>query len=255
MVESLVASLAAISPAELALIAAVALFASMVGGVTGYGTGALMPLVLVPVLGPEPVVPIIAISALFNNTWRALAFKQLVDWRRAALVAALATPTCIVSAYGYTLLTGRGAAIVIGSMLMLTVPLRYLFKRYVMALDSKGLAVGGVIYGMAVGGTVGAGVILLSLLMAAGLQGAAVVATDAVISIVVTAVRMAVFGFSGVIDARVLAFGLLIGGIALPGAFLAKALVARMSLTVHTAMLDIVVLIGGAMMIYGALAR
>jgi uncharacterized membrane protein YfcA len=214
-----------------------------------------MPLVLVTVLGPEPVVPIIAISALFTNTWRALAFKQLIDWRRAALVAVLATPTCILSAYGYTRLTGKGAAIVIGTMLMLTVPLRYLFKRYVMALDSKGLAVGAVIYGGAVGGTVGAGVILLSLLMAAGLQGAAVVATDAVISMVVTTVRMTVFGLSGVIDTRVMAFALMIGAIALPGAFLAKALVARMSLTVHTAILDVVVLIGGATMIYGALAR
>jgi hypothetical protein len=171
------------------------------------------------------------------------------------LVAVLATPTCIISAYGYTLLTGKGAAIVIGSMLVLTVPLRYLFKRYVMALDSKGLAVGAVIYGGAVGGTVGAGVILLSILMAAGLQGAAVVATDAVISIVVTAVRMTVFGLSGVIDTRVMAFALMIGAIALPGAFLAKALVARMSLTVHTAILDVVVLIGGAMMIFGALTR
>ena len=255
MLESMLASLAAISPLELVLIAAMAVFASMVGGIAGYGTGALMPLVLVPVLGPEPVVPIIAISALFNNTWRALAFKNLIDWRRAMLVAAFATPTCIVSAYGYTLLTGKGAGIVIGTMLMLTVPLRYLFKRYVIALDSKGLAVGAVIYGGAVGGTVGAGVILLSLLMAAGLQGAAVVATDAVISMVVTAVRMAVFGFSGVIDARVMAVALLIGIVALPAAFMAKALVARMSLTVHTAILDVVVLIGGAVMIGGALLR
>jgi uncharacterized membrane protein YfcA len=255
MLESLLAALAAISPFELLLIAVVAVFASMVGGIAGYGTGALMPLVLVPVLGPEPVVPIIAISALFNNTWRALAFKNLIDWRRAVLVAVLATPTTIVSAYGYTLLTGKGAGIVIGTMLMLTVPLRYLFKRYVMALDNKGLAVGAVIYGGAVGGTVGAGVILLSLLMAAGLQGAAVVATDAVISIVVTGVRMAVFGISGVIDARVIAFALLIGVVALPAAFMAKALVERMSLSVHTAILDVVVLIGGAVMIGGALMR
>jgi uncharacterized membrane protein YfcA len=246
---------AEISLLQLLLIAAVAMFASVVGGVAGYGTGALMPLVLVPVLGPEPVVPIIAISALFNNTWRALAFKHLIDWRRAMLVAAFATPTCIVSAYGYTLLTGKGAAIVIGAMLMLTVPLRYLFKRTVTALDSKGLAVGAVIYGGAVGGTVGAGVILLSILMAAGLQGAVVIATDAVISMVVTAVRMTVFGFSGVIDTRVMAFALLIGAVALPGAFLARALVTRMSLTVHTALLDVVVLIGGAVMIYGALLR
>jgi hypothetical protein len=41
--------------------------ASLVGGVSGYGTGALMPLVLVPLVGPEPIVPIIAISAMFSN--------------------------------------------------------------------------------------------------------------------------------------------------------------------------------------------
>ena len=142
MIESLIASLTAISSLELLLIAAVAVFASTVGGVAGYGTGALMPLVLVPVLGPEPVVPIIAISALFNNTWRAIAFKNLIDWRRAMLVAGLATPTCIVIAYGHSLLTGKGAVLVTGAMLMLTVPRRYLFRGYGMWLDNRGHAAG-----------------------------------------------------------------------------------------------------------------
>jgi len=72
---------------------------------------------------------------------------------------------------------------------------------------------------------------------------------------VVTALRMAVFGFSGVIDARVVAFALLIGIVALPGAFLARAMVVRMSLAFHTAILDGVVLLGGAVMIFGALMR
>ena len=41
--------------------------------------------------------------------------------------------------------------------------------------------------------------------------------------------------------------------VALPGAFLASAFVARMPLHVHTAILDGVVLIGGAVMVFGAL--
>ena len=56
-----------VSPLQLLLVAIVALFASLVGGLAGYGTGALMPLVLVPMVGAEPVVPIIAISAIFAN--------------------------------------------------------------------------------------------------------------------------------------------------------------------------------------------
>jgi uncharacterized membrane protein YfcA len=140
-------------------------------------------------------------------------------------------------------------------MLMLMVPLRYWFKRLQLKLDDRGLAVGAVGYGAAVGGTVGAGVILLSILMAAGLQGAAVIATDATISIAVTTLRMAVFGFSGIIDAKVVAFALLIGFVAFPGAFLARALVTRIPVAFHTAILDGVVLIGGATMVIGALVR
>ena len=74
MLQSLSAALAEISLAQLALMAAMALIASIIGGVAGYGTGALMPLVLVPIVGAEPVVPIISLSALLTNTGRATAF-------------------------------------------------------------------------------------------------------------------------------------------------------------------------------------
>jgi hypothetical protein len=59
--------------------AAGGVFRQFTGGVAGYGTGALMPLVLVPIVGAEPVVPIIAISAMFTNTARALAFRRVLD--------------------------------------------------------------------------------------------------------------------------------------------------------------------------------
>ena len=59
---SILAGFADISLGQLALVGGMALLASIVGGLAGYGTGALMPLVLVPLVGAEPVVPIIAIS-------------------------------------------------------------------------------------------------------------------------------------------------------------------------------------------------
>lgn len=241
-----------IAPLQIVLVAGVALVASVIGGVAGYGTGALMPLVLVPMVGPEPVVPMIAISALLTNSGRAAAFRPYIDRRSAVIVLAGAVVPCALSAYGYTLLSSRGAAVVIGGMLVLTVPLRRLLRRRAVTMGDRGLAAGAVGYGFAVGGTVGSGVILLSVLMAAGLQGAAVVATDAAISIVIGLVRLLVFGLAGAVDARVLAFALLIGGVALPGAFLARALVERMPIHVHAAVLDAVVLLGGAAMIVAA---
>lgn len=238
---------------QLVPVAAVALFASIVGGVSGYGTGALMPLVLVPLVGAEPVVPIIAVSAMFTNSSRVFAFLNYADWRRAAIVLATSVPTCVLGAWGYTRLSSAGAALVIGSMLILSVPLRRLLKYHGVKFGDGGLALGSFGYGVVVGGTAGSGVILLSLLMAAGVEGAGVIATDAAVSIVIGLVKISVFGMAGVITAQVIAFALLIGLIALPGAFLAKAFVERMPVHMHTAILDVVVLFGGVFLVWGAL--
>ena len=249
---NIVSGFADISLWQLLLVAAMALIASVVGGVSGYGTGALMPLVLVPIVGPEPVVPIIAISALFSNTSRAAAFRNYVDVRRTLIVVAAAAPTCVLGAWGYTKLTGTGAALVIGTMLILSVPLRRLLKHHGFGIGDPGLGVGAVGYGVVVGGTSGSGVILLSLLMAAGLEGAAVIATDAVISLATSVIKISVFGLAGVVTAQVLAFALLIGVVALPGAYLARTFVERMPLHIHTAILDAVVIVGGVLLVFGA---
>jgi uncharacterized membrane protein YfcA len=250
---TLLTAVADISLWQLALVAGVALFASIVGGVSGYGTGALMPLVLVPLVGAEPLVPIISISSMFSNSSRVAAFVRHVDWRRTVIVLAAAVPTCVLGAWGYTRLSSAGAALVIGAMLIVSVPLRRHLKKRDFRVGDGGLALGSLGYGVVVGGTAGSGVILLSLLMAAGVEGAGVIATDAAISIVISVVKISVFGFAGVITAQVTAFALLIGIVALPGAFLAKAFVERMPVHVHTAILDAVVLLGGAVLIYAAL--
>ena len=140
-------------------------------------------------------------------------------------------------------------------MLILSVPLRRLARKREIRIGDAGLGVGAVGYGVVVGGTSGSGVILLSLLMASGLEGAAVIATDAMISVVTSLIKISVFGLAGVVTAQVLAFALLIGAIAIPGAFLARAFVERMPLHIHSAILDAAVMVGGVVMIAAALRQ
>jgi uncharacterized membrane protein YfcA len=250
---SLSSGFADISLIQLVLVAGMALVASVVGGMAGYGTGALMPLVLVPLIGAEPVVPIIAISAIFSNLSRATAYRRYADRRRALIVILASAITTALGAYGYTMLTGAGASMVIGAMLILSVPLRRFARRRELRIGETGLGFSAVAYGVVVGGTSGSGVILLSLLMASGLEGAAVIATDAVISLSTGIIKISVFGLAGVVTTRVIAFALLIGAVALPGAFLAKGFVERMPVHLHTAILDAAVIIGGVVMMSAAL--
>jgi len=242
-----------ISLSHVVVIVVLAAFSAVAGGVAGYGTGALMPLVLVPMVGAEPVVPIIAVSAMFTNTARVVAFRKLLEPRRAAMALAGALPTTALGAWLYTLLSGPGAALLIGTTLIATVPLRRLLRRRGHRLGAKGFALAAAGWGVLVGGTTGAGVILLSLLMASGLEGGAVIATDAVVSIVVGIAKVAVFGLAGVITPLVLLIALLIGAIGFPCTFLAKLIVERLPLHIHTALLDAVVIVGGAAMIFNAL--
>jgi uncharacterized membrane protein YfcA len=241
-----------VSLAELVIIVLLAAFSAIAGGVAGYGTGALMPLILVPMVGAAPVVPIIAISAMFTNSARVMAFRRFLEPRRALIAVLCALPACAVGAYLYTLLTGHGAALVIGTTLIATVPLRRLLKRRGHKLGEKGFAAASAGWGILVGGTTGAGVIFLSLLMATGLEGAAVIATDASVSIAMGVVKLAVFGAAGVLTAKVVAIALLIAAVAFPCTFLAKLIVERLPVHVHTAMLDAVVIVGGTVMILGA---
>jgi uncharacterized membrane protein YfcA len=235
------------------LVVVVTAISAVLGGVAGYGTGPLMPLVLVPMVGAEPVVPIIAISSMFTNTARLSAFRQALQLRLALIAFSAALPTCVLGAWLYTLLSGRGAAIVIGSTLIATVPLRRLLRYHGYQLGEKGFAFAAAGWGLLVGGSSGSGVVLLSLLLAAGLEGTAVIATDSAISLATGVIKIAVFAFAGVLTPTVIVVALLIGLVGFPCTFLAKLIVARMPVHVHTAVLDVIVVIGGAVMISSAL--
>jgi uncharacterized membrane protein YfcA len=238
-------ALADISLLQATIVAGSAFGAAVIGGMAGYGTGLLLPLVLVPIIGAENVVPVIAIASLFTNFGRFAAMRASVDWPKVALMLPAAIPLVILSAYGFTRLDSRGAAILIGAVLVVLVPLRRWLARTGFRLEGWQLIPAGGTYGLVTGASTGAGVILISFLMASGLTGQAVVATDAAISIVIGLAKAATFGWNDALPAPLLVFALLVGLATLPGGFVAKMLLDRLSVRLHTLMLEAVIVIGG----------
>ncbi|HEV7259318.1 MAG TPA: sulfite exporter TauE/SafE family protein [Bosea sp. (in: a-proteobacteria)] len=238
---------------QYALVGFASLLASVVGGVAGYGTGLLLPPVLIPLIGAEAVVPVIGLSALATNGSRLIAFRQHLDWRRAGIVSLFALPFSALGAYGYTLLSGPGAMLLIGLVLIVLVPARRLLARRHGHLTDKGLALASGGYGLLVGGTSGSGVFLISMLLAAGLSGMAVIATDAAISLPVGIVKSAVFLWQGALPLSAWIMAGVIGLCAIPGAFLARRLTGGLSLAAHAWILDGVVILGGALVVLQAL--
>lgn len=247
--------LADLTLAELAVVAVTAFGAQILGGLAGYGTGLLMPLVLVPMVGAPAVVPIIALSAIITNATRVAAFRESLDLRKALIATGAALPFALLAAWGYTQLTSRATAVFIGIMLIVLVPLRRFFEHIKLRLTDRGLAVASTGYGLISGGSAGSGVILLSLLMACGLTGTQVIATDAMVSFLLCIFRTGVFAGFGSLSPKLVVLALLIGIMATPGTLTAKWLVRRFSAHVHTIILETGIIIGGAILIWRAIGN
>ena len=89
--------------------------------------------------------------------------------------------------------------------------------------------------------------------MAGGLEGAAVIATDAGVSLLIGAIKTGVFQTAGALPWASWIMAVLIGVCAIPGAFIARALTRRMALSTHAYILDAVVVIGGVLLVIQAL--
>lgn len=186
---------------QLLLVATVGGLAAIMGGVTGYGTGLILPLILVPTIGAEATVP------------------------------------------------------VIGAMLMLLVPAKRRLKRSGLRLRSTSLGFASAGFGLLVGGTAGSGIVLLSILMAAGLGGRAVVATDVTITFLLGLAKTGVFQSTGLMTPAAWAMALVIGLIAVPGAFIAKWLTERMPVRIHDLIIEAMVFLGGGLLVWRGLSE
>ena len=110
----------------------------------------------------------------------------------------------------------------------------------------------GAFFGFINGGMTGTGVILISILMSAGVAGGALVATDAVISVVMGLAKVALFGSLAALKLELALLGLLVGLCTAPGAFVARALLERIPASIHAWFMELVVIAGAVALLWHA---
>ena len=223
----------------------VAFLAAVLGGLAGYGTGLVLPIALAPVIGVAPIVPVMAVAMMINNVSRVLAFRREIQWRHVRRMWLLGLPACLLGAWGYTQLEARWIALLLGVFLLASIPLRWALQRANWHLGAGGEVAAGGVFGVIEGGMTGTGVILISMLMAAGVQGAALIATDAVISTAMGVAKVALFGGVSRLDAALAVTGVVVGLCTTPGAFVARAILTRLPQRLHTRLMEAVVVCGG----------
>jgi hypothetical protein len=207
---------------------------------------------LVPLIGIKAVIPVLAVAGVIINAGRFWFYRAHLDRRTLALVLAASLPFLVLGTWIYSVLDVRALGTVLGLAVMASVPLRRILHARKIVLGSAGLAVGSGIFGLATGMATGTGVILVSLLLGAGLATPAVLATDALVSIVLDLGKAALFQRLDLLDTEAFFTGVVIGIATIPGSAIAAWLVGRMGAHLHILFMEGLILVGGTSMLWHA---
>src|SRR6185503_14293373 len=117
-------------------------------------------------------------------------------------------------------------------------------------LNSAGLAVGSGIFGLASGVATGTGMIQIAVLLGAGLTGTAVLATDALATVLLDLCKAALFQRFDLLNPAAFYTGVVIGVASIPGSALGAWLVSRIHAHLHVLFMEGLILFGGAFMLW-----
>lgn len=233
----------------LALVALAGMGAAIISGVGGFGTGVILAAVLAPLIGIKAVVPVLAVAGVVINAGRFWFYRASLQRRTLALVLATSLPFLVLGTWIYSVLDVRILGTVLGLVVVGSVPLRRILKSREIQMGARGLAIGSGVFGLATGIATGTGVIMVTLLLGTGMSGTAVLATDALISIVLDLCKAALFHRFALLDSESAFTGIVIGAATIPGSAVAAWLVTRMHAHLHVLFMEALILVGGASLI------
>lgn len=242
------------SPTEVLVLLAVALFASTLGGVVGFGTGAITLPVVSLFYGVSVAVPVMAVAMAMTNTARAVFSWRNIDWRAAFALTIGSVPMSALGAMIFVRLDTRVVGVIVALLLVALVPLRRAAAKVNIRVKLWQLPVvtgaTGFVSGM--GGV--SGPIAVPFLISYGLVRTALLGTDGISSALVHGIKTMVYGSNGLLTPQVVPLGLGIGGVMVAGTYLGRRIVDRLDVQRYVTMVEVFLVVFAGLMIYRALA-
>lgn len=238
------ATFAEFSATTLLLVALIALATSAIHGATGVAGGFLLAAALAPIIGVKPIVPMLSIALLISHGSRAL--LNLKDFDRTVYLAVIvpAVPCIVAGALIYGRLTSADIAVVLAGVILVSIPIRRWAQSREIRANLATLSGVGAVYGGLSGASIGPGMLLVPFVLGYGLNKGAFVVAMAMIALTTNAVRLVVFGGSHLMESHLVLLGILVGLLTIPGNWIGRSFMRRMSLAFHAGLVDILTVIG-----------
>lgn len=230
-------------PWLLLLIIAVAFFAGIVHGAIGMVGGLIMTGVIAHFIGIKSTVPVITCALIFSHLSRGYLLRKEVDFWAVRHVLLFGLPTVIAGSVFFGYLSPRVIALIFGSVLTISVPIKYWARHHSIKTGPKLLAGASVVWGGLAGNVIGPGFFLAPFLLGTGMNRLAFVGTLATITLVMNLVKISVFGFTDLLTPELIILGIIAGLSSIPGNYLGHKLLKKMSDGIHEKIIDVMTLI------------
>lgn len=233
-----------ITPALLLYLAVAAFGTAILHSIGGFAGALLMSIAISPVLGIKITVPLVSVAMVVSHGMRAYVFRKAVDWPIYFLLISVALPFILLGVYTYVSLSEAAVGLFLGTLLLITLPLRRVLKNKQIPIPRAAIGVVAVPYGFLSGASFGVGLILGPFLLGAGLTGEALVATIAVQGFMLNLIKTIAFGISPLLGVREIAIGVGLGLCTFPGHYIGHKIVKRATDSAHVLFIESVMLAG-----------
>lgn len=227
-----------------------ALLTSIIHGATGLAGGMLMAACLASLIGVKAVVPVMSVALLISHSSRALINYRGIERSVFLLVCSASLPVLVFVSAFYGRMSATGIGFLLGCLLLLSVPIRHWSAQRQMHITKRGLVSASAVYGGLSGASIGPGMVLSPFLLSYGVQREAFVATMALIALVTNITRVAVFGGTDQLVEGYIALGLFVGLLTIPGNWLGRSVLRRISNQSHGYAVDFLTVLAACNFFY-----
>lgn len=229
------------------------LIGSIIAGMSGYGAGILIGVVLIPIVGIKKIIPIVTILTLYINIWRIILYRNSINWKKSFFFIIFAAPGLYFSTYFYYVASPKLLTLIVGFSILFLVILRKSFNFYNIYFNNWFLAGYAIFTGLSLGIILGPGLMILTGLSATGLTGSVLVGTSSVADLFTIIIRSIYFIKLGVIDLEIFTLGTFLGIMCLGGTYVGKKIVDKIGNKIHQKFIEFFMIAGSIIMIVRAL--
>ncbi len=174
------------------------------------------------------------------------ALLNMRDFDKTAFLAISlpAIPCIIVMAFVYGKMSSSLIALVLGLVILSSIPVRRWATSRKLKTSRNNLSAVGALYGALSGISMGPGMLLVPFMLGYGLTKEAFVGTLAAIALITNLTRIPVFGFTNLLTWEYVQLGILMGIITIPGNWLGRHFLRRMTNEKHSGFVDILTILG-----------